>query len=133
LLLLGSASPYAAELAARRFSPLGTVAVFLLAITAAFQFRVLIGGLPGLIGTGYGLTALSKAALFAMLLGLASVNRFHLTPLLATPASKIAKRRLAISIATETGVGLVVVLAAGLLTSLPQAMHMQPIWPLHGG
>jgi putative copper export protein len=41
---------------------------------------VLIGGLPGLLGTGYGLVALAKIVLFAILLGFAASNRPHLTP-----------------------------------------------------
>ena len=128
-LLIGAGSAPEAARASRRFSPLATACVGLLAITASYQFWVLIGGLPGLIGTGYGLMALLKLALFAALLGFAVYNRFRLTPALATPASVIAKRRLARSIAVETGVGLLVVLAAGVLTSLPPSMHIQALWP----
>ena len=129
LLLVRSAPPDVAALASRRFSPLGTACVLLLSITASFQSWVLIGGLPGLVGTGYGLAALLKLGLFAALLGLAWYNRFRLTPALATDSAALAKRRLGRSIAAETGIGLLVVLAAGLLTSLPPAMHVQPIWP----
>ena len=129
LLLIAAASPEAGALASRRFSPLGMTCVLLLAITAAFQFWVLIGGLPGLIGTGYGLVALLKMALFAVLIGLAASNRFRLTPALATGSGVVAKRALCRSIAIETGIGLLVVLAAGFLTNLPPAMHVQPLWP----
>ena len=129
LLLIASASPEAAAHASRRFLPLGATCVLLLAVTAGFQFWVLIGGLPGLIGTGYGLMALLKLALFGVLIGLAASNRFRLTPALATASATYAKHRLLRSIAIETGVGLLVVLAAGLLTNLPPAMHVQPVWP----
>ncbi len=103
--------------------------MLVLAGTALFQSSILIGGLPGWIGTGYGLVALAKIALFAVLLGFAARNRFRLTPALARPAGVAAKQALLRSIAGETGVGLLVVLAAGLLTSLPPAMHVQPLWP----
>ncbi len=37
------------------------------------------------------------------------------------------------SIASGDRVGLLVVLAAGLLTSMPPAMHVQPLWPFADG
>jgi len=129
LLLIAAAPPGAAALASRRFSPLATACVLLLAVTASFQFWVLIGGLPGLIGTGYGLVALVKLGLFIALLGLAGSNRFRLTPALGSASGALAKRRLCQSIALETAVGLLVVLAAGVLTNLAPAMHVQPLWP----
>jgi mono/diheme cytochrome c family protein len=128
LLALVAAVPAEAALrASRRFSPLGTACAIALAATALFQSWVLIGGVPGWIGTGYGLVALAKLALFLVLLGFAARNRLHLSPALASAAAK-AKRALVRSIAWETGAGLLVVLAAGLLTSLPPAMHEQPVW-----
>ncbi len=73
--------------------------------------------------------ALLKLVLFAALIGLAGSNRFRLTPALGTASAARAKSRLGRSIAIETGVGLLVVLAAGVLTNLPPAMHVQPVWP----
>jgi hypothetical protein len=81
------------------------------------------------IGTDYGLMALLKLVLFAVLFGLAARNRFRLTPALETASADDARRRLCRSVAVETGFGLMVVLAAGFLTSLEPAMHVQPIWP----
>ncbi len=129
LFLIAAATPDAAALASRRFSPVGTVCVLVIAGTAAFQSFVLIGGLPGWIGTSYGLVALLKIVLFVALLGFAARNRFRLTPALSGAAPAAAKGGLIRSIAGETAVGLLVVLAAGLLTSLPPAMHVQPLWP----
>jgi putative copper export protein/mono/diheme cytochrome c family protein len=129
LLLIDAVPPDAAATASRRFSPLGTACVLVLAGTAFFQFWVLIGGLPELVGTGYGLVALLKLALFLMLLGFAARNRFRFTPALAGLSPEAAKLGLRHSIAFETAVGLAVVLAAGLLTNLPPAMHEQPLWP----
>ena len=127
LLLVAAARPDAAARASRRFSPLGMACVLLMAVTAGLQSWVLVGGLPGLLGTGYGVVALFKLALFGGLVGLAASNRSRLTPALATAAH--AKHRLCRSVAIETGVGLLVVLAAGVLTNLPPAMHVQPVWP----
>lgn len=127
LLLVASASLAEAVLASRRFSRLGTACVLLLALTAGWQSWALIGDLPGLLGTGYGLVALLKMLLFAALLAFAVANRFRHTPALAVAAD--AKRRLCRSIALESGVGLLVVLAAGVLSSLPPSMHVQPVWP----
>ncbi len=126
-LYVASAPADQAAVACRRFGRLGTGCVLVIAGTALIQSSVLIGSLAGLIGTGYGLTALAKLALFLLLLGIAARNRFRLTPALAVPGN--ATSRLARSIAAETAVGLLAVLAAGLLTSLAPAMHLQPDWP----
>lgn len=129
LLLVAAASPEAAARASHRFAPLGLACVLLLAGTAFFQASVLIGGLPGLAGTAYGWMALVKLLIFAILVGLAVSNRFRLTPALAAADAADAKRRLRRSIATEAGAGLLLVLTAGFLGSLPPAMHVQPVWP----
>ena len=129
ILVITTAPADAATLACRRFSALGTVCVLILVATASYQFWILIGGLPGLIGTAYGELALAKMALFAVLLGFAARNRFRLTPDLAGYAPDAARRRMLRSIAGETVVGLLVVLAGSILSSLPPAMHIQPVWP----
>jgi len=129
LMLVAAAPPGVAAIASARFSPLGTACVLLLAGTALFQASVLVGTLPGLTGTGYGLVTLVKLGLFLGLLGFAARNRFRLTPALSGGVPGAAKRRLVRSIAAETVVGLLAVLAAGILTSLPPAMHEQPLWP----
>ncbi len=129
LVLVAGACRDNAALASARFSALGSVCVVLLAGTAIFQATVLIGTVPGLIGTTYGLVALTKLAGLLALLGFAARNRFRLTPALGGDVRGAAKARLVRSIAIETAVGLLVVLAAGLLTSLPPSMHEQPTWP----
>lgn len=116
-----------AALAARRFSILGIAAVATLAATALFQGWVLSGGLSGLAGTAYGTVLLLKGGLFAMLLGLAALNRLRFTPGLAGPGGAASRRALLYSIALETFLGLCAVLAAGLLSGLEPGMHH------HGG
>ena len=85
---------------------------------------LLSGGLAGLTGTAYGAVLLLKAVLFAVLIAIAAVNHFRLTPAFAGPDAEKARRALALSIGIETVVGLCVVFAASLLSSLEPGMHM---------
>jgi len=128
-LVVASLPPPTGALAARWFSPLGQVCVAGLVASAGFQFWVLIGGLPGLVGTAYGWIALVKILLLLALLSFAAANRYRLAPDLLRTGAPTAARALLRSIAWETGAGLLVVLAAGVLSSLPPAMHIQPVWP----
>ena len=126
---IGALAPDQGARAARRFSPLGMLCVAILAGTALAQGWILIGGLPGLVGTDYGRVALVKLALLLVLLALAAANRFRYAPAMRGPAGADAKRGLRRSIAVETAVGLAAVFAASLLASLPPALHQQPVWP----
>ncbi len=126
LALLADAPPGTAAACLRRFAGLGAVCVAALAATAAFQSAALIGTWAGLLGSDYGLVALAKLGLFVILLAFAAVHRFRLTPALDGRNPLAAKRRLARSIAGETVVGLLIVLAAGLLSSLAPAMKSGP-------
>ena len=115
--------------AARWFSPVGKWCVALMAGTAVAQFFVLIGGMPGLLGTSYGWMAVAKLVLFAVLLGFAWVNRYGFAPRLLGPNGEASRPVLRRSIAVQTGFGLMVVLTAAVLSSLPPAVHEQPVWP----
>ena len=129
LLCLSAVSPHEARLAAERFSPIGLAAVLVIAGTAVVQAVALIGGFPNLIGTAYGRTALVKLGLFLLMLGFAVWNRLSLTDRLDAENPAPARRLLFISVAIETGCGLLVVLTAGLLASLVPGVHEQPVWP----
>jgi putative copper resistance protein D len=125
LLIVVRNAPLAeAELAARSFAALGTISVTVLAGTALYQGLILSGGVKGLTETAYGEVLLTKAALFALLLGFAAINRWRLTPALAGGDSEATRRPLVGSIAAEIGVGLLVVLAASTLSQLEPCMHM---------
>ncbi len=126
-IVLRRVSPTGAGAASHGFTPLGLACVALLAGTGLLQAWELIGGLGGLAGTPYGLMALAKLALFAVLLGLATVNRFVFTDRLKS--ARPARAMLIGSVAVETGLGLMVVLAAGRLASLAPSIHEQPTWP----
>ena len=113
-----------AALACHRFSPLGIVCVPVVAATAGFQFWMLIGALPLLLDTAYGLMALAKTVLFLILLGFGATNLLRLTPALAGGAPLHARQRMRRSLANETMIGLLVVLAAGVLASLPPSVEV---------
>ncbi len=115
--------------AARRFSPAAMGCVAVLLLTAAWQFSVLIMGLPGLFGTAYGWTAAVKMLLLAALLLLATRNKFRLTPALEGAYAATPTRDLRRAITIETTIGLAAVAAAAVLTELQPAMHLQPLWP----
>jgi putative copper export protein len=112
----------------RRFSLLGTLCVAVLAITSLLQAWMLVGGLPGLIGTDYGRLAAAKLILFLALLLLAALNRSR-WPGLAGQNGEATRRHLLFSISIETAVGLGVVVLAGMLLMLSPGTRQQPVWP----
>ncbi len=124
LIVVRQAPLDAAQDAAGRFSTLGAICVALLIATALYQGVLLSGGLAGLTGTAYGAMLLTKAALFALLIGIAAINRLRLAPALAGPTGEGGRRALCLSIALETAIGLAVVLAASVLAGLEPGMHM---------
>lgn len=111
-----------------RFSPLGLACVLILAGTGFAQGLALIGGIPALFGTPYGLIALSKIALFLLALVLAAINRLWLTDRLAAAATG-ARRHLMASALAEALLGLAIVTAAAFLASTVPGVHQQPVWP----
>jgi putative copper resistance protein D len=132
LILVRDAPPERAAQALRRFSHLATFCVVAIAGTACFQGWYLAGGVHGLIGTAYGWTLLLKATLFAALLAIAAINRFRLTPALARGDARPARGALIRTIAAETVLGLMVVLAAGVLSGLEPGMHAHSAAALAG-
>ncbi len=130
MLLVAAWTPADSAGIVRRFSSLGTACVAALAATSLVQAWLLIGGLPGLIGTDYGLLALAKLALFVGLLALAALNRFRLRPRLAGPGAEATRWSLLRSILGESALGLGVLAVAGMLLMLAPAIHQQPVWPL---
>ncbi|CAN7200430.1 copper resistance D family protein [Bosea sp. LjRoot237] len=126
LLIVVARLPIAsAAIAVRRFSWLGLAAVSMLAATGVLQSLPLIGDLGGLFGTPYGLLVLGKAVALMVLLALAALNRFVLTPKLAAGA----RRPLLISIAIELALGIGTIAMAAWLANQPPGAHEQPAWP----
>ncbi|MBU6449396.1 MAG: CopD family protein [Rhodospirillales bacterium] len=112
-LALGLCSGVSPMVLAQRYSRLGMLCVAAILVTAFLQYLLLIGRVSAFFNTGYGEAALLKLVLFAALLTLAARNRWRLTP--ALPASRAALLR---AILWETALGVLVLLAAGVLMQL---------------
>lgn len=126
LLALCIGAPGPAILAlSRRFSPMGQIAVLLILVSALIQGLVMIETPANLFGTAYGWTALAKMFLLTLLVLAAATNRFVATPsIAAAPAAESGQRLLRRSLAIELVCGILVILAAALLASLPPVMQM---------
>ncbi len=129
LLWVRCAPPKTGASAARRFSPLGQGCIAALVLSATVQGWILVGTVPGLVGTAYGWMVLVKIGLFAVLLGFAAANRYRFAPALLHDRPVTAKTVLVRSIALQTGFAIAIVAAASVLSALPPAMHEQPAWP----
>ena len=122
--------------ATRRFSLIGIACVATLLATGIVNSWFLVGTIPALVGTEYGQRLLIKLVLFGLMLGLATINRFRLTPQLdkAPPVRRIANgtaalrslRRNTIAEAVLGGLILGIVSALG---AVPPGLHVQPRWP----
>ncbi len=107
-----------AQSLAQRYSPLGIACVATLIVTAAVQYFVLIGRPSALVTSAYGLTASVKILLLIGLIALAACNRS-----LYTPALPRTRPQLLRSINVEIALGVLTLLAAGLILQLePPAM-----------
>ena len=123
LLTVRIAPPRAGATAARSFSLIGKACVATMAVTAGLQSWILVGSVPALFGTAYGWIACLKLAILGVLVVFACINRYRLAPALLADAPETARHRLVASIALQTGFGLLVLLAAGVLSSLPPGLH----------
>jgi len=123
-LLLARPQPQVAARAAARFSVLGIVCVAALIVSGLINSWNLLSGPVDLVDTAYGRLLALKIALFVAMLGIAAVNRFHLTPLLAQAGTRAALARNSLA---ETALGLGVLLLVGALgTMAPTAHHHLP-------
>ncbi len=130
LIVIRAAPPTLGAMAARWFSPLGQWCIALLVVSAGVQGWVLVGSVPGLVGTAYGWMVLAKLTLSAILLAFAAVNRYRFAPALLQAADPRSARRILVrSVTLQTGAALAIIGAAVVLSGLPPAMHLQPLWP----
>ena len=129
LLVVRLCPPRTGAAACRWFSPLGKWCVAGLVASAVWQFTSLIGGPVAMIGTAHGWTDAAKTLLLAVLLGFAVLNRYRLAPALRGGDPAAARRDLLRSLALQTAAGLLVVFVAAVLSGLPPAIHVQPLWP----
>jgi putative copper resistance protein D len=113
---------------ARRFSSLAIACVSVLILSGVANSWFLVGSIPALFGTRYGLLLLAKLALLAAMLSLAAVNRLILTPRLAR-GDRPALRALRRNAMAEIGAGLIVVAIVGMLGITVPAAHQSTLWP----
>jgi copper transport protein len=105
-----------------RFSRMAGYAVLLVLAGGIVLSILLVGTLDALFGTPYGWVVLGKIALFAPMVGLGAFNRYRLIPRTAEePEPTQAVRRIVRNVRFETGIGIGVLVLAGLLTSLTPA------------
>ncbi|HYL26901.1 MAG TPA: CopD family protein, partial [Candidatus Nitrosotalea sp.] len=124
-----------ARAATLRFSILGLSSVGALIATGVVNAWFLSGSVPALIGTRYGQLLLVKVAIFAVMIGFASVNHRRLVPCLADVASEAALRLQAVrklghNASVEASLGVLVLAIVGVIGILTPGLHAEPHWPL---
>ena len=115
----------------RRFSTLGAVSVGALVLSGIANAWYLVGDLPALVATEYGRLLLAKLTLFGMMLALAAVNRWRLSPRVAA-GDAAALRTLSRNAVLETAVGIAVIAIVGVLGITIPAIHRHQ-HDLHSG
>lgn len=113
---------------AHRFSNLGIVSVGTLLVSGMINAWFLVGAMTGLINTDYGQLLLMKIALFVAMVGIATINRLRLMPLLSNVADNDSSdlrmptaRRLQWNAVFEISLGLAVICIVGVLGVTPPA------------
>lgn len=109
-----------------RFSTLGIVSVAILMLSGIINAAILVGSLHGLVATEYGRVLTLKVAMFAVMLVFAAINRFRLTPQLASfgnEQSSNALRQLIHNSAIETAFGLGILVIVAMLGTMHPAVH----------
>ena len=79
-----------------------------------------MGGPRDLVTTDYGRLVLLKIGLFVAMVGIATANRFHFTPLLPAPGALRALQRNSLA---EAGLGLCALVFVGTLGTLSPSGH----------
>jgi len=113
--------------ATQRFSTMGVAIVVVVLATGIINGWILVGSLQALIVTDYGRLLMLKAALFGVMLLMAAVNRFWLTPRLALPSGSEPQfkvvRRLACNSMIEIVLASMIFAIVGMLGTLHPAVH----------
>lgn len=128
----GADSRPIAVLAAHRFSTWALAVMTVIVGTGVWNAWNEVGGVPGLVGTGYGRLVLLKVVLLLPVLALAGWNRNSLLPRLGGDGATVgrpAMRSLAGFVAVEAIVGAALVVVAAALALTPPGRHTTPDWP----
>ena len=121
-----------AVLAAHRFSTWALAVMAVIVVSGVWNAWNEVGGVPGLVGTGYGRLVLLKVALLLPVLALAAWNRGSLLSRLGGDGATVgrpAMRSLAGFVAVEAVVGAALVVVAAALALTPPGRHTTPDWP----
>ena len=102
-----------------QFGRIAAIAVPLLLVGGAYMSYQLTGW-KNLISTEYGLVLISKVVVVSAIMSLAALNKLLLVPRLLDSGSSAAIQR---SIALEAGVGLLLLLATGVLSTAMGPVH----------
>jgi putative copper resistance protein D len=112
---------------ARRFSRAALVAMLVLIASGVMNALAQVESLAALMGTTHGHLLLVKLAVLVPILALAVVNRTRILPAMPAPD---AMRRLALFVALEAALALILVALAAAMTLTTPARHAEPVWPL---
>jgi putative copper resistance protein D len=111
-----------------RFSTIGMISVAALILSGAVNAWFLVGSIRALLVTDYGRLLLLKITVFVVMVGFAAVNRFLLTPRLAsiTKAETYARALSTLTRNTliEIALGFVIFAMVGVLGTLHPAIHL---------
>lgn len=120
----GAAWQALAAAAARRFSPVGMLAVAVLVITGFINGQMMVGSVHALAGTFYGRLVGAKVLLFAVMLVLAAFNRFLWTPRMQDGAdATTATQALWRNVVAEMVLGAAILAIVGVLGASQPAAH----------
>ncbi|QGP81069.1 copper homeostasis membrane protein CopD [Sphingobium sp. CAP-1] len=102
------------------FALMGSLIVATLVVSGAINAAMIVGiaDLPALIGSRYGWLLGAKLSLFGLMLGLAALNRWRLTPALEAGATPQAIRHLRLSLLVETSAAAAIIGLVGWLGTL---------------
>jgi putative copper resistance protein D len=107
-----------------RFSLLGIASVATLIVSGGINAWILVGSFRALVMTGYGWLLLAKLCVFAIMVGLAAVNRFHLTPQLALAPEGVALKGLTRNVVVEIVLGVAIYGIVGVLGMQHPPVHL---------
>src|SRR5262245_34050678 len=120
----GVARAQLARDAVGRFSLLGIASVATLIVSGGINAWILVGSFRALVMTGYGWLLLAKLCVFVIMVGLAAVNRFHLTPQLAVAPEGAALKGLTRNVVVEIVLGVAIYGIVGVLGMQHPPVHL---------
>jgi copper resistance protein D len=96
------------------------VSVGTLLATGVVNTWALVGNVGAFVETPYGQLLLVKVGLFAVMVGVAAINRLRLAPMLPDANASRSLQRKAL---VEFALGLIIIAIVGALGTLPPAVH----------